>query len=636
MRHRCILRLFGAIGLLAVPALLPAQPVPAHPECAFFGPERNRFLEAGRPGTNHQLSSLTEDAVRRAGYSVSSRGPEASPSYAADSIDAYIFADLDANGIKPAPLTTDWEFIRRVTLDLTGRIPAPERVLTFVADTSSGKRAKLIDELLAASGWLDKWTMYFGDFFKNSAYKASTGASRYPDNRDAFFLWLKDSLARNKPYDQIAKELISPPLGNSYQTPNLNWLAGGVVLNAPAQDITDQMTANVFDTFMGVAHVNCLLCHDGRGHLESQSLWGSNATRYQGWQLASFLSRTSVKQMSSMAWFVQENASGYSTDYRLNTVTGNRPPRHPRAGCDPGAICENVAPNYIFNGDTPKPGENYRDALARNITGDFQFARATVNYLWAEFFGRGIVDPPNLFDPARLDPESPPPDPWKLQPSNPALLNALARHFIASGYNLKAAMREIATSATYQLSSRYEGEWNREWEPYFARKYVRRLWAEELHDAIIQSSGSSPYYVAPQLTQDYSFAMRFPEPFKYPSNDAATRIFLDAFMRGNRDDQPRKRDGSIAQALSLMNSPFIESHLQIDGPVANQLIKSNLAKDNQDLIRTLFLAILSRYPSQAEMATATPLVDSAGTDRLAGVQDLVWLLYNKVDFIFNF
>src|SRR5581483_11130456 len=111
-----------------------------------------------------------------------------------------------------------------------------------------------------------------------------------------------------------------------------------------------------------------------------------------------------------------------------------------------------VPPQYIFNGDTPKAGESYRAALARNVTGDFQFARAAVNYLWAQFFGRGIVDPPDTFDPLRLDPNNPPPDPWTLQPSNPALLNSLAQHFIDSGYNLKAVMREIANSDTYQLS----------------------------------------------------------------------------------------------------------------------------------------------------------------------------------------
>jgi hypothetical protein len=126
-------------------------------------------------------------------------------------------------------------------------------------------------------------------------------------------------------------------------------------------------------------------------------------------------------------------------------------------------------------------------------------------------------------------------------------------------------------------------------------------------------------------------------PAAMPLNDAVARSFLDAFTRGNRDDQPRKRDGSIIQALNLMNSPFIESHLQIDGAVPNQLIASNWQKSDRNVINALFLSILSRYPSTDEMTKAGAVLVGAGQDgRLAAVQDIAWSLYNKVDFIFNF
>src|SRR5437899_11925451 len=121
--------------------------------------------------------------------------------------------------------------------------------------------------------------------------------------------------------------------------------------------------------------------------------------------------------------------------------------------------------------------------MARIITSDIQFSRATVNYIWKEFFGRGIVDPVNQFDPARLDPENPPADPWTLQPSNARLLNALAQEFVADGFDLKILMRKITNSEAYQLSSRYNGNWNRACEPLFACKLVQRLWAEGVHDA---------------------------------------------------------------------------------------------------------------------------------------------------------
>ena len=276
-------------------------------------------------------------------------------------------------------------------------------------------------------------------------------------------------------------------------------------------------------------------------------------------------------------------------------------------------------------------------ALARSGTNDFQFARAAVNYIWAQLFGRGIVDPPNTFDPARLDPDNPPPDPWTLQPTNAALLNALAQHFVASGYDLKALMREIATSDTYQLSSRYNGAWNVEWEPYFARKFVRRLWAEEAHDAVVQSSGALPSYSITGFTDQGfakpSFAMQLPD-ITGPGGDAQT--VLDSFIRGNRDDQQRKSDGSILQALSLMNNNFVVQRSHATGANASQLIAQNLGKGNAELINTLYLTILSRLPSGEEMQTAANWLSAGGSTRTAAVQDLVWSLYNKVDFIFNY
>jgi hypothetical protein len=110
---------------------------------------------------------------------------------------------------------------------------------------------------------------------------------------------------------------------------------------------------------------------------------------------------------------------------------------------------------------------------------------------------------------------------------------------------------------------------------------------------------------------------------------------LDSFLRGNRDDQPRKSDGSILQALSMMNNPFVEARLQYTGSAAAPLIAQNLSLSNTNLIDTLFLNILSRYPTSQEMATATASLGSA-SNRSQAVQDLVWSLYNKVDFIFNY
>jgi hypothetical protein len=633
MRIRHWAFILGVVCPLLFSARLHGQPAEtASPaDCTLL---RDR---SSRATAKHVLSSVTKQVTHMRSHAlVGATSFDQAPD--TGSIDAYIFADLQDNGIAPAPKTTDWEFIRRISLDLTGRIPAPARVLSFVSDTSPDKRVKLIEELLAKPEWVDKWTMYFGDLYKNTSIIQSANVYRNSLGRNAFYQWIYDSLSQGRPYNQMASDLITASAGDTYSDGALNWLVSGFVLQAPKQDVADQMTANVFDTFLGLAHVNCVLCHDGRGHLDGVSLWGGSATRYQSWQLASFFSHTKSTQGSGLSWMFQDDLPGYDSDYALNTTTGNRPVRKPSDACDAGTSCNYVAPQYIFTGDSPQPGENYRVALARNVTGDFQFARATVNYIWSEFFGRGIVDPTNGFDPARLDPDNPPPDPWTLQPSNALLLNALAQHFIDGGYNLKSLMREIANSETYQLSSRYDGEWNPEWEPYFARKFVRRLWAEEVHDAVVDTSGILPSYDVPDFKgSPVNHAMKLPDVAGVPTHDVSANRFLDAFLRGDRDLNRRGGDGTISQALSLMNSQFVDSHLQTDGPAANQLIVKNLDMSNPDLVKTLFLNILSRYPSSDELDKSTAALPAAsGSARAQAVQDLVWSLYNKVDFVFNY
>jgi hypothetical protein len=613
---------------------VPDYPV-EHPECVLFGPKYNQFVaKAINPNgpTPHQAEvSATTSAVAALLPRVppGSRTDTFDKQSSATNIDSYIFGALQAAGVSPAQPTNDYEFIRRVTLDLTGRIPTPDRVLSFVADTTANKRANLVDELIARPEWIDKWTMWFGDHFQINSLNSQI--RRFPDGVKAFNDYMRASLQANKPYNQIAIDLITATGTNSYTDGTLNLLVGGVVTGGPVQDVFDQQTANVADMFLGIAHVNCLLCHNGRGHLDALSLWGSNTTRYQAWQLASYLSHTQTKNTPAPGavlnnpyyWGVQD---ALKTDYPLNTTTGNRPARQP-VGTD-----KTVAPMYIFNGDNPKAGASYRASLAQEITGDPQFARAAVNFFWAYFFGVGLVDPPDQFDPARLDPASPPAAPWTLQPSNPALLNSLAQQFINNKYDLKWLMRTIVNSQAYQLSSRYNGTYNSAWDSLYARKFVRRLWSEEVHDAIAQSSNVLPSYtVASNGT--LTWAMQFPETLNTPTAGNAVTPFLDAFLRGNRDDEVRTGDGSISQALDLMNDPFVMTRTKSTGPVT-ALLPQNINLPNDQLVTKLFLTVLSRYPTSAEMTTAISIL-TTGT-RSQSAENLLWSLYNKVDFVFNY
>ena len=203
-----------------------------HAECVYFTGDPERFMDQGllhqlRRGRNtYRLSALTATVTGMLSYvPPDSRTYTFEESNPTGSIDYYIFGALKANNITPAPPTTDWEFVRRVTLDLTGRIPTPDAVLAFVADTTPNKRANLINQLMASPEWIDKWTMFYGDLFQNTAVKGTTGLNRYPQGRNAFFQWIKDSLTNNKPYNQMASELIAAPAAvSSYNDGTVNYL----------------------------------------------------------------------------------------------------------------------------------------------------------------------------------------------------------------------------------------------------------------------------------------------------------------------------------------------------------------------------------------------------------------------------
>ena len=231
----------------------------------------------------------------------------------------------------------------------------------------------------------------------------------------------------NRPYNDIATDLIAAQGTNSYDSAqgHLNWIVNGLVTNGPAQDAYDQEAANTAETFLGVTHLNCTLCHNGRGHLDSLSLWGKSEARTTSWGLAALFCEDQHYAHAGKCGGKQSAVllacRGYGrSDYQYGTLTGNRPARcvnnpppmtvnnlltcdcvdgstpavtNGRATCRAGF--GTAAPVYPFNGHTPKSGENYRVALAREVTGDFQFARASVNYIWKEFFrAAGLSIPP--------------------------------------------------------------------------------------------------------------------------------------------------------------------------------------------------------------------------------------------------
>ena len=668
-----------------------------HSECSFFTDAREKLLDSSLEGD--RIAAARRSVLTSSGLSghVVSASPKMSANFlpqrsrAASSrnleargiIDENIFGTLQAAAVTPAPASTDAEFLRRVSLDLTGRIPTGSEVVAFLADMSPDKRGSAIERLLNTPQWADRWTMFFGDLFRNTT--ATAQVNRYPDGRDAFHIYLRDSLLENKPYDQMAREILVASGSNdgryypadfdSYEgflayvanyesnpvtaTP-ASYLVGALTRGGPVHDTFDAAAFNLARDFLGVSQMDCILCHDGDGHLDTLSVWGGQAKRSEAWGLAAFFADTLLVRprrpppppdggigMQPRWWNVVNRADlpvdtpelrRFPADYVVDTTTGNRPERQPEDNNgEPVA-----APVYPFGGGGPKAGESRREALGRLLTADIQFSRAIVNYVWREFFSRGIVEPADQFDLGRLDPANPPPDPWQIQPSHPYLLQGLAEGFVNNGFDLKWLMSEIANSRAYQLSSRYDGEWSAAYEPLFARYQAKRLGAEQIHDALIISSGVFEPYVLSRSIGPVVFAMQFPDVQdlprapRRPTNDgalaAAAVTWLDAFLRGDREETPRSAEATIIQALHLMNSPLVLERVKASRSAG--ALAALLLEPDPVVVSGLHLLVLSRYPAPEELTAGLQLLQTG--NRSDAAEDLMWSLYNKVDFIFNY
>ncbi|MFN0086266.1 MAG: DUF1549 domain-containing protein [Blastocatellia bacterium] len=547
-------------------------------------------------------------------------------------IDNILFDRMARDNVMSAAICTDEEFIRRATLDVTGRIPSADEVTTFLADTTANKRDALIDKLLASPEFTDKWTMFFGDLFKNNA--RSVNVQRYSGARDAFYNYIKDSIRSNKSYAQMATEMIAAT-GDNFVAGETNFVIGGIVPMGPQQDTMDGSAVNAASMFLGISSIDCLLCHDGAGHLDAVNLWGSQRTRAEAWGMSAFFARTRrqrqvLSQMPNYSkYIVSEQAAG---EYQLNTNFGNRSDRAPLNGRT------TADPKYIFTGAGLNQGENRRQALARHITSDIQFSRAAVNYLWEKIMVEAFVSPSNAFDPARLDPSAQLPVGWAPQPTNAELLNALANEFRNNGHNIRSLIGLITKSSAYQLSAKYPGAWSLAMVPYYARKYVRRMDAEEIHDAILKASGIGVTYQMRDTlnvnTFTVNWAMQLPDTSE-PRGSGNANLFLNSFIRGDRDVKPRSLEPSIQQALNMMNNPLVMTriHQNNAGSTVARLL-GNSSLTSRDIITQLYLNTLSRNPTQAELDALTPLYTSSG--RQAATETIQWALINKMDFIFNY
>ena len=439
--------------------------------------------------------------------------------------------------------------------------------------------------------------------------------------------------------DTVVKLLTAT--GNNYDDSSaVGYTLNGNAPGGPIQDTYDMLLVKSAKQFLGLGHYDCLLCHNGRGHLDAISQWGYYTTRTDAEHMAAFFSRTQLRGYAYPAgtplatqqadFYYQSQITGDNTTgtYALPTTYGNRPNR-PLLG-----TAKTTDP--IYRDGTTKPASaNWRADYAKLLVNDPMFAVNFVNRVWKEMFNLGLVDNVEGLDPMRLDPANPPDPGWDFQATHPVLLQKLAKDWAAGGYRLRDLIRTIANSSAYQLSSRYPGDWSLNYVPLFARHYPRRMMGEEVHDAIAKSTGVFTKYTVQGWGDPVQFAMQLPDTSE-PRSNGTSANFMNLFLRGNRDIVPRSQGSTILQSLGLMNDSFVMTKIHMaQSPSLQAVAKLTTAKDQ---LETMFLTFLGRMPSDYERSHGMDYLNKNTTtaQRSAALEDMAWALMNKLEFQFSY
>lgn len=548
-------------------------------------------------------------------------------------IDDHIFGKMERDGIPQAPPAMDQEFFRRVTLDLTGRIPKASEVLEFLADRSPDKRARLIDRLIGSPAFVDKWSYFYMDLLRANG-KMGRGVQ-------LFHYMLKESLASDRPYDDFVRSLIAASAKSNLVVASVNPIVREHVEGKPGQvehgddlrkvhqiDTHDELTILYGKVFLGI-NLSCISCHDGGHHLEKVNVYLSQKKRSDFFQQAAFLGHTRYiphveRTEAIMGHFIVDDlALGYDTK-------GDSMLRIERSGGP-------ALPKFMLTDEVSRSGAEPRDELARMLTSHPQFARATVNLYWSKLMGFGVVEPADEFDLARQDPKNVPAG-WQVQPSHPELLDALAAYFRKNRYSLRSLFRVICNSSAYQLSARFPGEWSERYTKYYARKYARMLTAEELHDSIALAAdrpgsfGGGRRRAVMNDEEPAGPSVSMAMQVAVPRASGELKSFMQAFGQSNRGGPARPPQASPLQPIMLMRSSVVNDRvLAAKDSRVQRLLDSS--QDNGKVVDELFLATLSREPTPEEKTVAISFLDK---NRVEGVQNVQWALLNLVEFLYNF
>lgn len=480
-------------------------------------------------------------------------------------IDRHVQASLDAAGLKSAPAADDAEFVRRIHLDLHGVVPAQGGVRRFLASTDSAKRAALIDELLSSP----RFGEHLGDLWRRRLISSLANDERVRSDR--FAAWLAERFNRNDGWDSITRDLLTAT-GTLEENPGVTYLIEGRY-PLGVTDLTD-LTSRYF---LGV-RLNCVQCHD-----HPFVAW----KRHEYWGMAAFFAQIQTPGRAKQVYM-----TGVQDNFKLTLAT--------LPGADAIDGYQLQPPTFLGGPELKVAGQQpLRSALADWTTSadNPYFARAAVNRAWAHFFGRGLVNPVDDMHSGNL-------------PSHPELLDALSREFVQSKFDLKLLCRAIASSRTYQQTSRPGQQGDAE-AKLFGRMSVKVLSAEQLYDSLVAILGP---------------------PAKTTGIDArfGTRHEFEQFFAGDGDGDPTRYERGIPHLLRLMNSP------QFAGRSISALVARTTAggRSAEEAASDLFMTILARHPTASELDLAQQqLANAGGTD--AALRELAWALLLSTEFSLN-
>ena len=502
-------------------------------------------------------------------------------------IDEHVVEQLRRLNLKPSGPSSDSEFIRRVYLDVIGTLPAPDETRDFLADPTETKRDMLIEKLLAQPEFVDYWAYRLSDLFLISSKKLR------PQALKTYYDWLRGEIEKNTPWDQLVRQVVAAK-GDTLKNGATNYYS--------IHQDPETMAENVSQAFMSLS-IGCAKCHN-----HPLEKW----TNDQYYSFANLFARVRAKGWGGDARSGDGARTLFIADRGdlIQPRTGKPQPPAPLDG-------------PVIDGDST---EDRREALADWLTSPENpyFTRSIANRVWANFFGRGIVEPVD-----------------DLRTSNPAsnepLLQAISDHLAANDYELKSLIRLILNSETYRRSSRPLPE-NQGDQKYYSRYYPRRLMAEVLQDAITFVTRISPEYnkitLSDGSTQGIS-AYRNGTRALQLSDSAVTSYFLKTFGRNEREitcECERSNKPSLVQVLHLSNGDTLNSNLRSEQSCVNTMIKES----NEVIINETYLLCLSRHPSDTERKRLRNIFETAPeTERRAIVEDLLWSLMTSREFLFQ-